>query len=110
MENGFRLGIGKNLIEWLLYYDSFNALVKLSRKAAIFEFTSPNGFTSFNIDYECGFIYMIDAGDKIQNSFSYLVVMMSRLFNQTTCEQLSYEEWDANYCITTLQGQKCSIH
>ena len=110
MENGFRLGIWKYKYhelyhDWLL----IEFLIKLSRATAIFEFSSPNRFVSFNLNFECRSIEIIEPGDENQSRFSYLVSIPSLLQNNTTCEERGYETWDleseiTSQCISTFQG------
>ena len=86
--------------------------MKLSRRTAIFEFSSPNGYASFNLNFECRDIRIIDVGDEHQSHFSY--VDFSDL-NQSSldiiCEDRGYEEWDMNslLCSAGFQGKKCSM-
>ena len=65
-------------------FQTFKALIKLSRKTAIFEFSSLNGYTSFAVDYECrsivinqinrtSFSKIMGIGDENGSHFSYLV-------------------------------------
>ena len=88
----------------------FEALIKLSRATAIFEFLSLNGFISFNLYFECRGLEIIDTGDENQSRFYYLVSIPWRLRSNTTCEERGYEEWDieSDYtfqCISSFQGQ-----
>ena len=71
---------------------------------AIFEFSSSNGFSSFNINFECRYIRIIE--DENNNHFSYLVRLPYDLRNDTSCDERGYEEWeiDSDYCITTFEG------
>ena len=73
---------------------------KLSRKMAIFEFSSSNGFVSFNINFECRHIEIL--GDENNNHFFYLVFSPFGLWFDTSCDELGYEEWEINsdWCKT----------
>ena len=88
---------------------TLKAPIKLSRKTAIFEFSSSNGFSSFTLDYECRHIAITEIEDENQNYFSYLVLYPYQLWSHTACEERGYEEW-YYYCITTFQGLKCSMN
>ena len=85
------------------------ALNKLSRRAAIFEFSGSNGYVSLSVNFECRDIELIE--DEIQNHFSYLVFLPWDIKSDTSCFERNYEEWelDSEYCITTFQGNKCSM-
>ena len=76
---------------------------------AIFEFSSSNGYSSFNLVYECRFIPIIEIGDEIQSHFSYLVEVPCT--GKTCCEERGYEESSSRTsindrldCLTTFQG------
>ena len=78
---------------------------------AIFEFSSSNGFSSFNLNFECRSIEIREIEDENQSHFSYLVKLpwRSYLVNldiETSCEERGYEELrtDPEYCITAFQG------
>ena len=87
--------------------------MKLSRTTAIFEFSSPNGYASFNLNFECRNIYVIDAGDENQSHFSYLDFLP--YWNQSSidiiCDDRGYEEWSSTEfgCSAAFQGEKCSM-
>ena len=70
----------------------------------IFEFSSSNGFVSFNINFECRHIEIL--GDENNNHFFYLVFSPFGLWFDTSCDELGYEEWEIYYdnCITAFQG------
>ena len=82
---------------------------------AIFEFSSSNGFSSFNINFECRYTVIAEIGDEIYYHFSYLVNLPYywSQWTSSTCEERGYEEWKTDlgdyYCITTFQGKKCSM-
>ena len=97
-------------IQQLYEFQTLKAPIKLSRKMAIFEFSSSNGFSSFNINFECRSIEIIE--DENNNHFSYVVRLP--FWSDTSCDERGYKEWDRLYenvstCITTFQGQKCSM-
>ena len=82
---------------------------------AIFEFSSSNGFSSFNLNFECRNIEITEIVDGNQSHFSYLVHLPYGLRSYTSCEERGYEEcscdecqcWESMpvpYCITTFQG------
>ena len=76
---------------------------------AIFEFSSSNGFSSFNINFECRDIRMIEIEDEnntLSNHFTYLVNLPNYLRSNTSCDERGYEEWQIDYrwCITTFEG------
>ena len=91
---------------------------------AIFEFSSSNGFSSFNLNFECRLIQVqlfksnhsnITEIDANEISFSYLVVLPTYdLIHQenpsdTLCEERDYEKFTEKftiptYCITTFRG------
>ena len=95
------------------------ASMKISRKMAVLEFSSSNGYSSFTLEYECRRISIVDTGDGNQINFSYLVKLP--YYVRWACEERGYEEWvvQNNFtiyylsewydCKTTFQGQKCSI-
>ena len=84
---------------------------------AIFEFSSSNGFASFNINFECRSISITQIEDEDNNYFSYLVELPYDLRSDPSCDERGYEEWVTQYwngkqiteCITTFQGKKCSM-
>ena len=80
---------------------------------AIFEFSSSNGFSSFNMNFQCRYIGITEIGDTNYNHFAYFVDLSIDLWNETSCDELGYEEWEADsgdtYCIATFQGKKCSM-
>ena len=104
----------------LYYFRTFKALIKLPRSTAIFEFSSSNGYSSFNLNFECRDIRIKDIGDENRSHFSYNVLVYdsewfihmyidSRI--ETACEERGYELW--NYiprtdglfrCYTTSLG------
>ena len=99
------------------------APMKLSRKMAVLEFSSSNGYSSFTLDYECRSISIIDTEDGNQINFSYLVYLpYRRVPGNNTCEERGYNRaadvmfkstgdmyWGySEGCITTFQGKKCS--
>ena len=90
---------------------AFKALNKLSRQAAIFEFSGSNRYVSLSVNFECREILLIE--DEIQNYFSFLVFLPWDIQSDTSCVERNYEEWEVdsiyNYCITTFQGKKCSM-
>ena len=104
--NAIFLGSLRTWIQWLYEFETLKALIKLSRKMAIFEFSSSNGFSSFTLNFECREIRITEIGDENQNHFSYLVLLSYDLHSYTCCEERGYEErWtDPNYCITSFQG------
>ena len=70
---------------------------------AIFEFSSSNGFSSFNLNFECRYTDIRDIGDENQSHFSYLINLLPDLRSDVWCQERSYEEW-GSFCITSLQG------
>ena len=85
---------------------------------AIFEFSSSNGFSLFNINFECRYIEIIAMEDETNTHFSYLVDLpfFDRWNFTTACNERGYEVCDNEECnrywgncITTFQGQKCSM-
>ena len=92
--------------------------MKLSRRTAIFEFSSPNGYTSFNLNFECRGILIKDLGDENQSHFSYWDLVGGFLPDprwiesslDIICEDRGFE-WDMNsgFCSTAFQGKKCSM-
>ena len=89
--------------------NAYDTLIKLSRQAAILEFTGLNGYVSLSVNFECRDILLIE--DEIQNNFSHLVWLPSDILSNTSCFERNYEEWDidSDYCITSFQGKKCSL-
>ena len=73
------------------------------------EFSGFNGNLTFNLNFECRRIYLIE--DEIQNQFSYLVQLPLDIRSDTSCVERNYEllELDFDYCITTFQGKKCPM-
>ena len=90
---------------------------------AIFGFSSSNGFSSFNLNFECRSIeirdvayelqlynayQLYDIEDGIQSYFSYLVQLPYDLRTYTSCEERGYEirpkNYRGNHCITFFQG------
>ena len=72
---------------------------------AIFEFSSSNGFSSFNLFFECRRIEIRDIGDENQSHFSYLVSYLPYdLKSDTSCEERGYEKGIYGNCITSFQG------
>ena len=84
---------------------AFKALNKLSRRAAIFEFSGSNGYVSLSVNFECREIYLIE--DGIQNNFSFLIFLPWDIQSDTFCFERNYEEWElsSRYCITSFQGK-----
>jgi len=84
---------------------------------AILEFSSSNGLSSFNINFECRSIEMIEIEDENNNYFSYVVKLPLDLRSDPSCDERGYKEygytlWNGkqiNDCITTFQGKKCSM-
>ena len=111
-----------NLYKVILYIYS---LIKVSGKVAIFEFSSSNGYSSFNLLYECRRIQIKEMGDDVQSHFSYLVEIPCP--HEACCEERGYETWELSAtlnmcelsffcigliittCITSFQGEKCSM-
>ena len=79
---------------------------------AIFEFSSSNGFSSFNMNFQCRNIGITEIGDENYNHFSYFFYLPYDLWNETSCDELGYEEWETDLgdtnCIATFPGKKCS--
>ena len=79
------------------------------------EFSGSNGYVTLSVNFECRGIYLIE--NEIQNHFSYLVWLPEDIQSDTSCFERNYEEWELNYgssnchncCITTFQGNKCSM-
>ena len=98
-------------------FNTFNALIKLSRAAAIFEFSSSNGLSSFTLTFECRNIQIMEMRDANQSHFAYSVLVRSFLESSQVCEERGYEtgyQYDGptdgvTDCITTFQGSKCSM-
>ena len=98
-------------------------MIKISRPTAIFEFSSSNGHSFFTVIYECRDIQLIDTGSENQNNFSYLVLLPIDWYTidldgpdpwyhvKLLCEERGFEKWkvDSNRCITSFQGEKCSM-
>ena len=82
---------------------------------AIFEFSSSNGFSSFTLNFECRDIKITEIGDGNQSHFYYLVFLPPAFWGEERdmlCEERGYEKCERDYdcdCITTFQGQKCSV-
>ena len=112
MDSGWVL---KYRIKWLYELSTLKALIKLTRKSAILEFWSSNGFSSFTLNFECRDIQIIDLGDGNQSNFAYLIYVTPAIRSDTLCEERGYEKWetqvyaDSDYCMTTFQGKKCSM-
>ena len=83
---------------------------------AIFGFSSSNGFSSFNLNFECRRIRIRDIGDENQSNFSY-VVKFPYIESGTSCgfgsgtlckyhgyEELNYCTSISRPCITFFQG------
>ena len=47
-------------LNYVYKFRTFKALIKLSRSTAIFEFSSSNGYSSFNLNFECRYISIED--------------------------------------------------
>ena len=104
----------------MVLFQTLKTLVKLSRKMAIFEFSSLNGYSSFNLIYECRSIRIREIEDVNQSQFSYVVELpLSRTvnledgFRSDMCEKRGFEEFKKypdyiHYCITNFQGKKYS--
>ena len=88
---------------------AFKALNKLSRRAAIFEFSGLNGYVTLSVNFECRDIFLLE--DEIQNIFFYLVELPYDIQSDTSCFERNYEEWelDSDFCVTSFQGNKCSM-
>ena len=71
---------------------------------AIFEFSSSNGFSSFNINFECRSIQIIE--DENNNHFTYWVLLSLGLRSDTSCDERDYEESEeySTWCISAFQG------
>ena len=83
---------------------------------ALFEFSSSNGYSSFNLFYECRSIQIEEIGDFrmiffYQSNFFYLVEFPC--YHEACCEERGYEKWELNTwdwkCMTSFQGKKCSM-
>ena len=96
---------------FLCWIQALKALNKLSRRAAILEFSGSNRYVSLSVNFECREISLIE--DEIQNHFSFLVFLPWNIQSDTSCVERNYEEWELdsiyNRCITTFQGKKCSM-
>ena len=89
---------------WLYELQTLIALIKLSRKMAIFEFSSSNGFSSFTLYFECLFIEVREVGDENNYHFSYLVYFpMWTVGGDTSCDKRGFET-SSILCTTTFQG------
>ena len=88
---------------------TIKARIKLSRKMAIFEFSSSNGYSSLNINFECRTVFIKDTGDENVINFSY-VVRLPYLQSEKSCKERNYEYWETtyfvvtSYCLTTFEG------
>ena len=78
---------------------------------AIFEFSSSNGLSSFNLLFECRSIRIVKTEDDNESQFSYMVRLQDDFFwSDTWCDERGYEEWEmhginiSGHCITTFQG------
>ena len=104
------------VIKSVYEFQTLKAPIKLSRKMAIFEFSSSNGHSSFSINFECRSIQIIE--DEYNNHLSYLVRLTSGLQSDTSCDERGHE-WATNAattvtnaatavsyreCITSVQG------
>ena len=91
------------------WIQAFKALTKLSRNKAILEFSGSNGYVSLSVNFECRLIRLIE--DEIQNNFSHLVWLPFDIRSNTSCVERNYEEWDidSRSCLTSFQGNKCSM-
>ena len=78
---------------------------------ALFEFSSSNGYSSFNLFYECRRILITEIEDGNQSHFSYLVDLPYDLQSNTSCEERGFEELKTGHddCITDFQGKKYSM-
>ena len=91
------------------------ALIKLSRKLAILEFSSANGYTSFSLDFECRLIRIIETENENQSHFFHFGLSLYPWYgyNDTDiiCEERGFEKWEIEngFCTTTFEGQECSI-
>ena len=89
---------------------------KLSRKMAILEFSSSNGFASFSLNFECRFNIITAKEDENNYQFSYLVSLPDDLRSDTSaCDERGLEQWvkpgyEYINCITNFQGKKCSMN
>ena len=85
----------------------FEALIKLTRSIAIFEFSSTKRYASFNLDFECRQIEIIDAGDANIIPFAYQIIFPNWNLESThRCEENGYEsvdKWSTN-CKSFVQG------
>ena len=110
--------LNSNLYPSLFSYwiQTFNALIQLSRQAAIFELSASNGSVYITLNYECRLFIMIE--DKNQNHFPYLVLLPTDFRNDTSCFERNYEVWEPTItywhniptiCVSTFQGKKCSM-
>ena len=102
-----RPGCKRYRIQLLYKFQTLKAPIKLSRRMAIFEFSSSNGLSSFNLLFECRSIQIREIEDKNDIYFAYLVWLPDALRSETACEERGYEDfWEKNSsnCITTFQG------
>ena len=74
-------------------------ILKLSRLIALFEYSSSNGFLSFNINFECQVIGIIE--DESDNHLSYLVGFP---WSYTSCEERGLLRHSSFWCITPFEG------
>ena len=90
-------------------------MIKLSRSTAIFEFSSSNGYKSFNLLYECRHIRIKDVSYEITppNRKDVKAWCEERGYEQCSCEECSctgpFAQSMSDYCISTFQGNKCSM-
>ena len=82
---------------------------------AIFEFSSSNGYSSFNLSYECRSIRIREIEDGNQSQSSYEVELSRRYdFPSDICEELGFgvfknEVFEVlDFCVTNFQGKKYS--
>ena len=108
-KSSFKCFLHLNLYPFPFPYSiqAFKALNKLSRQAAILEFSGSNGFVTFTLNIECRGITLIE--DEIQNIFFYEVWLGGNIHSVLSCFERNYEELEPNVCITTFQGKKCSM-
>ena len=96
-------------IQWLYQFQTLKAPIKLSRKMAIFEFSSSNGYSSFSLNFECRSITISVIEDENNNHLSYRIWLPYDLQSDTSCNERGYENAAGGSCITTFQGKKYSM-